>query len=51
MREAAMVIEGEGRSAKAAEDIKVRGFGSQCERGGGERSLAVQAGTSQVGAE
>ena len=51
MREAAMVIEGEGRSAEAAEDIEVGGFGGEREHGGGEGGFTVQAGAAQVGAE
>jgi len=51
MREAAMVIEREGGTPEAAEDIEVRRLGSKSKGGGGKRGLAVQAGTAQVGAE
>lgn len=51
MREAAMVIESEGRSAETAEDIEVGGLGGEREYGGGERGLAVQTSAAHVGAE
>ena len=36
VREAAMMIEGEGGSAETAENVKVRGLGCERERGRGE---------------
>src|ERR1700689_4691513 len=46
MRESAMVIEGEGRSAEPAEDIEVGSLSGERERRGGERGFAVQTGAA-----
>jgi len=51
MRETAMVIEGEGGSAEAAEDVEIGGFGGKGEGGGSERGFTVQAGAAEVGAK
>ena len=51
MREAAMVIEGEGGATEAAEDVEVGGFGGERERGRGESGFAIEAEASEVGAE
>ena len=52
MRKAAVMGESENRSAeKTADDVEVGSFGGEGERGGGQRGLAVETGSSQRRAE
>ena len=51
MSEAAVMVQAEGGASEAAEDIEIRRFGSQRQRGGGEGRFAVEAGAAHGGAE
>jgi hypothetical protein len=46
-----MVVEGEGRSAKTAEDVEVWSFRRECEGGCGESGFAVESGAAHIRAE
>ena len=48
---AAVMIQPEGGTAEAAQDIEIGGLGSEGEGERGERGLAIEAGAAQVGAE
>ncbi len=43
-----MMGKGEGRAAKAAEDVEVGSFGGERERERGQRGLAVESGAAQA---
>jgi len=46
--EAAMMGEGEGWTAEAAEDIKIGSLGGERQRKRGQRRLAVESGAAQA---
>lgn len=46
-----MVIEGEGRSAEAAEHVEISGFGSERQGGCSEGGFSVEAGAAEVRSE